>query len=223
MSKIGLKIVREDDGSLTSFYGRVFYPMGEWVDVPGIGAFVAISGGLFNAGDGPKCIYLECEGRGRKAGKEGVYCFSRVRQIPPCPEKLDERLRFLPELVDDTLNQDQIAQLLITHPEISVQRLAVKRIKDEATLFIVAMNHPKEISSNALTDIIERITNQDYLFQIAQNNEIGRERVQAVEKIEDPFALLEIVKKANEDRTVFAALKRLKYQGIIENLEFVFE
>ena len=42
----GLKLLAADGGSITHRYGRVIYPLDEWVTVPGNGAYVAVTDGL---------------------------------------------------------------------------------------------------------------------------------------------------------------------------------
>ena len=55
----GLKLLREDGSSIRED-GRVTYPVGEWVDVPGNGAYVAVTGGVTSGGIGPMLAAFEC-------------------------------------------------------------------------------------------------------------------------------------------------------------------
>ena len=92
---VGLKLLRDDGGSLNDKYGRVIYPVGEWVAVPGNGAYVAISGGLKAGGTGPLLAAFECEQpRSADAGEgmpAGVTCFRRVRRLATLPSGLTFR------------------------------------------------------------------------------------------------------------------------------------
>jgi len=114
--------------------------MGEWVDVPGIGAFVAISGGLFNAGDGPKCIYLECEGEGEDSGSPGVLCFKRVRQIPPCPEKLHPHLREVVRLWEKPCDIDFLVHFIQNSDVLHEQAVAISRLETKKWKLKFAQN-----------------------------------------------------------------------------------
>lgn len=83
---IGLKLLRADGMSLNSRYGRVFYPVGEWITVPGNGAYVAVSGGLHMGGWGPLLVALECDEETElHASPSGVRCFTRVRRLEKMP------------------------------------------------------------------------------------------------------------------------------------------
>ncbi|MFH1569793.1 MAG: hypothetical protein ABIL09_17485 [Gemmatimonadota bacterium] len=84
---IGHKLLREDGSSLRE-EGRVRYPLpadgapGEWVTVPGNGAYVAHTGGLLSGGYGPLAVEMECEEEVVAAGPpEGIRCWRRVRVL----------------------------------------------------------------------------------------------------------------------------------------------
>jgi hypothetical protein len=113
MRTIGCKLVREDGGSLRgegtlSAYGsrRVIYGP-EWQTVPGNGAYVAITGALFDGGDGPRLIYLECEEPTGAEAPHGVVCFRRVRVVSDCPDEITPELRGLIALDAPSLTSQQ--------------------------------------------------------------------------------------------------------------------
>jgi hypothetical protein len=88
---IGCKLLQRDG---TSLNGKYRYNLdGEWNIVPGNGAYVAVTGGLTLAGEGPKLVYLECREPTRVVAPNGVRCFRHVRVIPACPERLTRELR----------------------------------------------------------------------------------------------------------------------------------
>lgn len=87
----GCKLLASDGGSINSEHGRVLYPLGEWIDVPGNGAYIAVTGGLLAGGVGPLLAYFECREPTGAAATAGVVCFRRVRLLnDPC--KVDARL-----------------------------------------------------------------------------------------------------------------------------------
>lgn len=100
---VGCKLLREDGGSLRE-KDRVIYPVGEWIEVPGNGAYVAITGGLISGGVGPVLAYFECADLTDVRVYSGVRCFRRVRRLPePVPERITPALRgsvacYAPEL-----------------------------------------------------------------------------------------------------------------------------
>lgn len=165
---VGLKIVREDFGSLTDTYGRVFYPMGEWVEVPEPGAFVAIHGGILSAGDGPRCIYLECDGECRKTWIDGVYCFSRVRQIPPSPDKIDPWLREIAKLWEEPLDEESAKGLVENYLDVAVQIAALRRIEDQAFLEKIAAG---EYHYAVKTTAVNLLSNMGAILKIANSKE----------------------------------------------------
>ena len=93
MATYGIKLLREDSGSLTNDHVRVFYPENTWVDVPGNGAYMALTDGVTSGSEGPVLALLECEKPTETDGPVGVTCFSRVRRIP-----VSDWPKLLPEL-----------------------------------------------------------------------------------------------------------------------------
>ena len=89
----GIKLLQGDDGSLTNDHVRVFYPENTWVDVPGNGAYMALTDGVTSGSEGPVLALLECEKPTETDGPVGVTCFSRVRRIP-----VSDWPKLLPEL-----------------------------------------------------------------------------------------------------------------------------
>lgn len=90
---VGCKLLRSDGSSLRK-EGRVFYPMGEWITVPGNGAYVAVTGGLVMGGSGPLLTYMECEDPTGAEAPVGVACYRRVRRLAePAPEKVSPDMR----------------------------------------------------------------------------------------------------------------------------------
>lgn len=80
---IGCKLLAADGGSITSQYRRVIYKRGKWVEVPGDGAYVAITGGVNRGGYGPVLAWFECQ-EPTYIGDAAVQCFRRVKWID-CP------------------------------------------------------------------------------------------------------------------------------------------
>jgi len=80
---LGLKLLTADGRSI-NFNGRgdVRYT-GDWQDIPGNGAYVAITAGLVSGGYGPTLAVMECDAESRvtptDAPPEGVRCYTRVR------------------------------------------------------------------------------------------------------------------------------------------------
>ncbi len=202
---VGLKIVRDDFGSLTDTYGRVFYPMGEWVEVPEPGAFVAIRNGLLSAGDGARCIYLECEGKRIKTWIDGVYCFERVRHIPPCPEKINPRLREIAKLWEVPFDEGAAKFLVENSFDSEAIISALRRISDQSFLEKVAIgdfpHYVKTLAIKLLTDtgIILRLTNKKRDIDV---------RIEAISKIEDQD-ILEMLSYDSSDEVRLVALKNL--------------
>ena len=87
---VGCKLLREDG---TSLNGKFQYQRNEWLQVPGNGAYVAVTGGLTVGGVGKVLAYFECkEPTGAKA-PNGVTCFRRVRWVEDAPERISRKLR----------------------------------------------------------------------------------------------------------------------------------
>ena len=84
----GLKLLAADGGSVTEEYERVFYPIGKWVEVPGNGAYMAITDGLNCAANRGKLLgFFECEEPTGALAPEGVVCFRKCRRLTICPIK----------------------------------------------------------------------------------------------------------------------------------------
>ena len=82
---IGLKLLREDGGSLTGDHQRIIYPLGQWMDVPGNGAYIGMTfDGLLAGGSGPVLALFECENPTRVGAPSGVVCYGRVRMLSRC-------------------------------------------------------------------------------------------------------------------------------------------
>src|SRR3990172_10281306 len=82
---LGLKLLAKDGQSLRE-EGRVTCPAdGSWIDVPGNGAYLAITDGLTSGGYGPTLAVLEYDPESRVpcAAPEGVECYRRVRPGAP--------------------------------------------------------------------------------------------------------------------------------------------
>lgn len=84
----GLKLLTEEGTSLTDEYGRVHYPVGEWVSVPGNGTDVAMEVGYFagedeDADQGDLLLaQFECDASTEtEPSLFGVSCFRRVRRL----------------------------------------------------------------------------------------------------------------------------------------------
>jgi hypothetical protein len=91
---VGCKLLRDDGGSITDDHGRVIYPIGEWIEVDGNGAYVAITAGLTSGGAGPVLAYFECAEPTQALAPEGVICYRRVRRLAdPAPERISPKLR----------------------------------------------------------------------------------------------------------------------------------
>lgn len=74
------------------------YPVGEWIDVPGSGACVAVSGGLESilpvGGSERVLVYFECKGPTAAKAPRGVAFFRQIRRLgEPAPERIPASLR----------------------------------------------------------------------------------------------------------------------------------
>ena len=84
----GLKLLREDFGSINDVPGRIIYPLNKWVTVPGNGAYVAISDGLTSGGVGPVLAAFECRDPVRNVSAPiGVICYRKVKRLAKIPQK----------------------------------------------------------------------------------------------------------------------------------------
>lgn len=93
MVVVGCKLLREDGGSLRES-NRVIYPVDEWIEVPGNGAYVAVTGGLTLGGVDLVLAYFECADPTGALAPRGVMCFRRVRRLPePAPKRITPGLR----------------------------------------------------------------------------------------------------------------------------------
>jgi hypothetical protein len=143
-SIVGLKLLAADGGSLNSEYGRIIYPEGEWVEVPGLGAFVAISDGVFSGGVGPLIAFMECD-LASEIGSiylDGVRCFRRVRRLRREEERLealDIRIRWIATLWRNT-DQSKLEQLAYEDDDWRVREVAVYGITDLSVLERIANN-----------------------------------------------------------------------------------
>ena len=77
---IGLKLLREDGSSLRE-QGRMRYPPDEWIEVPGNGAYVAVTDGLTSGGMGPLLVVVECQNPTGTHAPYGVTCYRGVRRL----------------------------------------------------------------------------------------------------------------------------------------------
>jgi len=162
---IGYKLL-EGDHSLTSRYGVVTYPAdGEWHEVPGNGAYVAVSGGLYSAGvdpADPQLVELECRDEVLDVSPEppeGVRCFRRVRR----PRTL--------------LDYARVAK---NDGDPAVRKAAVERVTDQAVLADVAKNDAAWAVRKAA---VERITDPAVLADIAKDDTDWDVRCAAVSRI----------------------------------------
>ena len=88
---IGLKLLAADGGSVSSNANpRMIYPVGEWIEVPGNGAYVSLTGdGVSAGGGGPILAAFECEEpTGMGDPPDGVKCFRRVKRLLKIPSGL---------------------------------------------------------------------------------------------------------------------------------------
>ena len=102
---VGCKLLTPEGQSLRA-EGRVQYRRGEWVTVPGHGAYVAVTGGIALGGIGHVLAYMECEEPTGSPAPAGVVCYRRVRWVDPCPERIAPELRgevarYAPDLTPD--------------------------------------------------------------------------------------------------------------------------
>jgi hypothetical protein len=148
---IGYKLL-EGDHSLTSTYGVVTYPAdGEWHEVPGNGAYVAVSGGLYSADvdlTDPQLVKLECRDEVPDVSPkppEGVRCFRWVRRsrdtldyarVAKTAAAWDVRWAAVEQIMDPGV----LADVAKNHADWVVRRVAVARITDPGVLADVAMN-----------------------------------------------------------------------------------
>ena len=118
----GLKFLDACSMSLTNLRVKVTYPAnGCWFDVPGNGAYVAMTGGLNSVG--PTLAVIECDPTSEfmpglsKLGFGGVKCFKRVRRVP----ELESRMHHFwsHRASDNTLTETDKADLFLKLREIT--------------------------------------------------------------------------------------------------------
>ena len=79
----GYKLLRNDYSSIRNV-GRILYgpPGGDWITVPGHGAYVAVTGGLTAGGTSARLVCVECEDPiDTDHVPDGVTCYRRVRVV----------------------------------------------------------------------------------------------------------------------------------------------
>lgn len=81
MATVGAKMLAADGGSLAAG-NRVIYPVDEWIEVGGNGAYVAVSGGLTEAGIGEILALFECQEPTGAPAPKGVVCYRKVKRLP---------------------------------------------------------------------------------------------------------------------------------------------
>ena len=123
-SGIGYKLLAADEGSLTLDHERVFYKIGVRTTVPGNGAYVAVTGGLFSLQrDSPDKIFavLLCEGSviPIEIPPQGTLCFRHVTRVP--------------------VTVDDLARLAVEAADRDVRQAAVARVDDQSLLARVAV------------------------------------------------------------------------------------
>ena len=87
MSKtvFGAKILQADGRSLNGSFQYAIPSNGEpgpWQEVPGNGAYVAVTDGIEKGGYGPLLVCFECRDPTGSSAPEGVVCFRKVRVLP---------------------------------------------------------------------------------------------------------------------------------------------
>jgi hypothetical protein len=198
---IGYKLL-EGDHSLTSTYGVVTYPAdGEWHEVPGHGAYVAVSGGLYSAGgtSGDQqlvLVELECRDEVRDVSPkppEGVRCFRRVR-----------RSRTL-------LDYARVAK---NDGDPVVREAAVGRVIDQAVLADVAKTDVACVRYAA----VARVTDQAVLADVAKNDVAWDVRRAAVERITDPAVLADVAKTSTHRYVRKVAVRRVTDQSVLADV-----
>ena len=115
---IGCKLLTAEGMSLR-VDGRVHYPVGEWLTVPGNGSYVAVTGGLPLRGVGRILAYFACcdpvEG---VVAPRGVRCFRRVyRFARSAPGRISPELRGEVALYAPLSARQRIALARLSTPE----------------------------------------------------------------------------------------------------------
>lgn len=77
----GLKLLTEEGTSLSWQYPPVTYPVNEWVNVPGNGAYVAITDKLLSVRSGELLVQMECEEPTGAYALYGIVCYRWVRRL----------------------------------------------------------------------------------------------------------------------------------------------
>ena len=99
---VGCKLLRLDGRSLN---GRVQYDLsGAWQEVPGNGAYVAVTGGLTAGGEGERLVWLECREPTGAEAPAGVVTYRWVRVVAACSERVTPEWRgevatYAPDLI----------------------------------------------------------------------------------------------------------------------------
>ena len=182
----GWKLVRKDYSSLRA-KGRVTYRPGEWQEVPGRGAYVAVRAGLLSGGDGPVLLRVECDPSSRTRGDtpDGVETYTRVRTTLPTTEEL--------------------AQAAEHAEDPAVRRSAVLRLTDQVLLGRVA---EKDGDWDVRRAAVWNLTDQEVLARVAEHAPHWWGRRAAVERLDDQAVLARVAETDAEWSVRRAAVER---------------
>ena len=168
---IGYKLLASDEGSLTSYHERVFYKIGVRTTVPGNGAYVSVTGGLFSLEpDSPNKILavFECEEPIFPSNQppQGTTCFRHVTRIP--------------------LNDEDLVRIAAEAADPDVRQAAVARVGDQALLARVAAG---DTNPGIRRAAVERVEDQALLARVAAEDADPDVRWAAVERVDDQALL----------------------------------
>ena len=154
----GYKLLREDGSSIHDM-DRVTYPLGEWIDVPDNGAYIAVDGGLYTGGNAPLLAQFECADPTGAPAPHGVVCYRRVRRV-------------LIDLIDTALHG--------RHAD--VRLAAVVRINDQSVLAEIARS---DVDYYIRRAAIRRVNDQSALAEISRSDVNWCVRHAAVKRVDD--------------------------------------
>jgi len=136
-------ILLDDEGCTVVNGNRVYFPVNEWVDIPG-GINVAIYHGIESTGNGKVVGHFECTRRDFCTFETpyGMHLFRRVRRLEkPCPEKLTPLLRGEIAISCYWLPLEERVRLIMGAPE-NYRGYFTEHTRelDPGTRFIIAMS-----------------------------------------------------------------------------------
>jgi uncharacterized membrane protein (DUF106 family) len=216
----GYKLL-DDDSSLNDNHGRVRYPVGERIMVPGNGAYVVVTGGLLvGGGDVSRntLAVFECEEPTGAEAPAGVVCFRWVRRLVLDQELLvwiaehaaacDVRQAAVARVTD----QELLARVAEHDAAWMVRQAAVARVTDQELLARVAEH---AAACDVRQAAVARVTDQELLARVAEHDAAWMVRQAAVARVTDQELLARVAEHAAACDVRQAAVARVTAQELL--------